>query len=294
MKIKSSPSRKVFIVFNYVFLTLIMVISLFPLVHMLALSLSSSSAAQAGWVSIFPVQFTLDSYKYILSKAEFFRSFGISVLRVILGTSISVFLTIISAYALSQPDAKFHGRKIYTWMFMVTMVFNGGLVPTFIVIKTVGLYDSLLALILPSAVQVFNIILMLNFFRGLPVALSESAFIDGANHFQVLFKIFLPISKPSLATVGLFTMVFHWNSWFDGMIYLSDTNKYPLQTYLKNVIRSVDMASININSVADLDQISQKTLTAAQIFVAIIPILIVYPLLQKHFIAGMTLGSVKE
>lgn len=294
MKIKSSPSRKVFIVFNYIFLTVVMVTSLFPLVHMFALSLSSSSAAQAGWVSIFPVQFTLDSYKYILSQGEFFRSFGVSVVRVILGTSISVFLTIISAYALSQPDAKFHGRKIYTWMFMVTMVFNGGLVPTFIVIKTIGLYNSIWALVLPGAVQVFNIILMLNFFRGLPVALSESAFIDGANHFQVLLKIYLPISKPSLATVGLFTMVNHWNSWFDGMIYLNDPKKYPLQTYLKNVIRSVDMATIDLNSVAALKQISQKTLTAAQIFVAIIPILVVYPLLQKHFIAGMTLGSVKE
>lgn len=294
MKIKKSASRKVFEVFNYTFLTLVMVISLFPLVHMFALSFSSNSAAAAGWVTIFPVDVSLESYKYILEKPEFFRAFGISVLRVILGTSISVSLTILCAYSMSQPDHKFHGRKIYVWMFMITMIFNGGIIPTLLVVKAVGIYNKIWALVLPGAVQTFNIILMLNFFRGLPPALAESAFIDGADHFQVLSKIYLPISKPSLATVGLFTMVGHWNSWFDGMIYLADPKKYPLQTYLRNVIQSVDMASIDINSAASMAEISSKTLQAAQIFVAVLPILVVYPLLQRHFIAGMTLGSVKE
>ncbi len=294
MKIKSSPSRKVFEVINYIFLTIIIGISLFPLVHILALSLSSNAAAQAGLVTIIPKGVTLESYKYILAKPEFFRAFGISVVRVVLGTIISVGLTIISAYAMSQPDERFHARKYYVWFFLVTMVFSGGLIPLFIVIKSVGLYNSIWALILPSAVQTFNVILMLNFFRGLPYALTESALLDGANHFQIMAKIVVPISKPSLATVGLFTMVNHWNSWFDGMIYLSDTSKYPLQTYLRNVIQSVDMASIDLNNVGALSDVSQKTVTAAQIFVAIIPILLVYPALQKYFITGMTLGSVKE
>lgn len=294
MKIKTSPSRKVFVVINYTILTLVMFISLFPLIHIFALSLSSNSAAQAGWVTLLPVNFTLDSYKYILEKPEFFKSFGISVIRVILGTVVSVGLTIISAYAMSQPDEKFHARKYYVWIFMVTMIFSGGMIPLFIVVKAVGIYNSIWALILPSAVQTFNVILMLNFFRGLPYALTESALMDGANHFQIMAKIVVPISKPSLATVGLFTMVNHWNSWFDGMIYLSDTAKYPLQTYLRNVIQSVDIASIDLNSVGAMTNVSQKTVTAAQIFVAIIPILLVYPLLQKYFISGMTLGSVKE
>ncbi len=294
MKIKSSPSRKVFEVINYIFLSLVICVSLFPLIHIFALSLSSNSAAQAGWVTVYPVDFTLDSYKYILTKPEFFRSFGVSVLRVALGTVISVGLTILSAYAMSQPDERFHARKYYVWMFLITMVFSGGLIPLFIVVKSVGIYNSIWALILPSAVQTFNIILMLNFFRGLPYALTESALIDGANHFQIMAKIVVPISKPSLATVGLFTMVNHWNSWFDGMIYLSDTSKYPLQTYLRNVIQSVDMSSLDLTTASAMDQISQKTVTAAQIFVAIIPILLVYPLLQKYFITGMTLGSVKE
>ena len=294
MKIKSSPARKTFVVINYIILTVVMFVSLFPLIHIFALSLSSNSAAQAGWVTVFPVNFTLDSYEYILQKPEFFKSFGVSVLRVVLGTVISVGLTIISAYAMSQPDERFHARKYYVWVFLVTMVFSGGLIPLFIVVKSVGIYNSIWALVLPSAVQTFNVILMLNFFRGLPYALTESALIDGANHFQIMAKIVVPISKPSLATVGLFTMVNHWNSWFDGMIYLSDTAKYPMQTYLRNVINSVDAASLDLNSVGAMTNVSQKTVTAAQIFVAIIPILLVYPFLQKYFISGMTLGSVKE
>lgn len=294
MKIKTSSARKAFVVINYIILTLVMFVSLFPLIHIFALSLSSNSAAQAGWVTVFPVNFTLDSYDYILQKPEFFKSFGVSVLRVVLGTVISVALTIISAYAMSQPDERFHARKYYVWVFLVTMVFSGGLIPLFIVVKSVGIYNSIWALVLPSAVQTFNVILMLNFFRGLPYALTESALIDGANHFQIMAKIVVPISKPSLATVGLFTMVNHWNSWFDGMIYLSDTAKYPMQTYLRNVINSVDAASLDLNSVGAMTNVSQKTVTAAQIFVAIIPILLVYPFLQKYFISGMTLGSVKE
>lgn len=294
MKIKSSPARKAFVVINYVILTLVMCISLFPLIHIFALSLSSNSAAQAGWVTVYPVNFTLDSYKYILQKPEFFKSFGVSLLRVVLGTVVSVSLTIISAYAMSQPDERFHARKYYVWVFLVTMVFSGGLIPLFIVVKSVGIYNSIWALVLPSAVQTFNVILMLNFFRGLPYALTESALIDGANHFQIMARIVVPISKPSLATVGLFTMVNHWNSWFDGMIYLKDPAKYPMQTYLRNVINSVDAASLDLNSVGAMTNVSQKTVTAAQIFVAIIPILLVYPFLQKYFISGMTLGSVKE
>lgn len=293
MKIKTSLSRKIYVTFNYIFLTAIMVLSIFPLLNVLALSFSSDSAAAAGWVTIYPVDFTLDSYKYILENSEFFRAFGISVIRVILGSVISLTITMLSAYALSQDDANFMGRTVYTWIFMITMIFSGGMIPLFIVVKQVNIYNTIWALVLPGAVAVYNVILMLNFFRGIPRALSESAFMDGANHFQILTKIFVPISKPSFATVGLFTIVNHWNSWFDGMIYLSDTSKYPLQTYLKNLLQTIDSSKIDINTVGNLAEVSQRTVTCAQIFIAIIPILIVYPFLQRYFITGMTLGSVK-
>lgn len=294
MVVNPSLSRKIFIIVNYIFLSLITFVSLFPLLHILAVSFSSNAAAQAGWVTIIPIDISFKSYEYILSKVEFFRSFGVSVYRVILGTSASVVLTILSSYALSRPKEKFHARGFYSWLFIFAMIFNGGLIPLFMVIKATGIYNSIWALVLPSAVQVFNIILMLNFFRGLPNALEESAFIDGANHYQVLWSIFLPISKPSLATVGLFTMVMHWNSWFDGMIFISDPKKYPLQTYLRNVIQAASATNLDLSSAEAMRLISQKTLTAAQIFIAIVPILIIYPLLQKYFITGMTLGSVKE
>lgn len=294
MAIKTSTSRKLFVGFNYLFLSCVTAISIFPLLHILALSFSSNAAAQAGWVTIFPVDLTLSSYEYILTKGEFFRAFGVSFLRVVLGASLSLVITMISSYALSQPKDKFHARGFYAWLFIITMIFNGGLIPTFIVIRATGIYNSIWALVIPSAVQVFNIILMLNFFRGLPYALTESAFIDGASHFRILLQIYLPISKASIATVSLFTMVFHWNAWFDGLVFLSDPKKYPLQTYLRNVIQSVDATNIDLNNIEIMKQISQKTLTAAQIFIAIIPILIIYPLLQKYFISGMTIGSVKE
>ncbi len=289
-----SLSRKVFTTANYVVLSIVTFLSLFPLLHILALSFSSNSAAQAGWVTILPVDFTLSSYTYILGKEEFFKAFNVSVIRVVLGTVISMFLTITSSYALSQEDRNFRARKFYSWIFIFTMVFNGGLIPLFIVIRAVGIYNSIWALVLPMSVQVFNVILMLNFFRGIPYALAESAFMDGANHFQILGRIYLPLAKPSLATVGLFTMVFHWNSWFDGLVFLSDPGKYPLQTYLRNVIQAASATSLDLTSAEIMKQISQKTLTAAQIFIAIIPILVVYPLLQKYFVSGMTLGSVKE
>ena len=293
MKIKSSPARKAFMVFDYIFLTIVTLISLFPLVHVLALSLSSDAAASGGLVSVLPVQFTLNSYIYIVQNPAFFRAFGISVIRVILGTVISLSFTMLSAYAMSQPDEDFHARNFYVWFFIITMIFSGGMIPLFMVVKMTKIYNTIWALVLPTAINVFNVILMQNFFKGLPRALTESAFLDGANHFQIMKDIVIPISKPSIATVSLFTIVNHWNSWFDGMIYLADTSKYPLQTYLKNVINSIDVTSVDMNSVDALKNVSQQTLTAAQIFVAIIPILIVYPFLQKYFVTGMTLGSVK-
>ena len=290
----TSLPRKIFLASNYVFLTIVTFLSLFPLLHILALSFSSNAAAQAGWVTVVPVDFTLSSYRYILGKQEFFKAFQVSLIRVVLGTAVSMILTITSSYALSQPDERFRARKFYSWIFIITMVFNGGLIPLFITIKLVGIYNTVWALVLPMSVQAFNVILMLNFFRGIPYAMAESAFIDGANHFQILRRIYLPVSKASLATVGLFIMVFHWNSWFDGLVFLSDPGKYPLQTYLRNVIQAASATNMDLNSAETMKQISQKTLTAAQIFIAIIPILVVYPLLQKYFVTGMTLGSVKE
>jgi len=182
---------------------------------------------------------------------------------------------------------------VYAWMFVFTMIFNGGLVPFYILIMKLGLIDKFAVLIIPAMVNVWLIVLMMNFFRGVPRALEEAAFIDGASHFGVLFRIYLPLSLPALATLGLFAGVWHWNSWFDGLLYLSRKEDYPLATYLQTVIVSRDMSSMNF-TIEEMQLLSQKTINAAQIFIGALPVLLVYPFLQRYFIKGLVLGSVKE
>jgi len=176
------------------------------------------------------------------------------------------------------------------------MFFGGGLIPTYILVKNTGLIDSIWALILPGALNVWNMVLMLNFFRSIPKELDEAATIDGAGHWIILWKIYLPVSLPSIATIGLFTIVGHWNAWFDGILYLNSPDKYPLQTYLSTLIMSMNaqMSSISIEQIKAMENLSEKTLKTAQIFMGALPIMIVYPFLQKYFVKGIIVGSVKE
>jgi putative aldouronate transport system permease protein len=173
------------------------------------------------------------------------------------------------------------------------MLFNGGLVPWYIMIQKLSLMNTIWALILPSALNVWNIILMMNFFRGVPRDLEEAALIDGANHFTTLLRIYLPVSLPAIATISLFTMVYHWNSWFDGLVLINDYRKYPLATFLQTIIVQRDFSKVSIDP-SELVNISERTVKAAQIFIAALPILLVYPFLQRFFVKGMVLGAVKE
>jgi len=292
-----SFSRKAFNAFNYGALGLFSILSLLPFVNMLSLSLSNKSAAAAGLVKLWPVGFNLDSYRFVFLRHEFFAAFGISIGRVALGTAISLLMTLLVAYPLSKESKVFPGRTLYAWAFVFTILFNGGLIPWYMTIKATGILDTIWALVLPGAVQVFNCILLLNFFRGLPKALEEAALVDGANHVKILFRIFVPLSTPALATVALFTIVWHWNSWFDGMILMNSPDKYPLQSYLQTVVVKLNtssFASIDPVQAKLLNQISDRTVKAAQIFMATLPILLVYPFLQKYFMSGIVLGSVKE
>lgn len=267
------------------------VLCLLPFVHVLAFSLSNPGKAGAGLVSLWPVGFNLDAYTYILREPKFIDALWISVQRVVLGTSIGLLFTVITAYPLSKESNRFRTRTFYVWFLIVTMLFSGGLIPTFIVVKSYGLIDSLWALVLPSAVNVFLVTLMLNFFRGLPKELEESAFVDGAGHWVILFRIYLPLSLPSLATIALFTMVNHWNAWFDGLIYMNKTDHYPLQTYLQSIVTKPDMSRVaNLN---ELLNVSSRTVKTAQLFLGMLPIIIVYPFLQRYFVKGIVLGSVK-
>ncbi|OAB38239.1 ABC transporter permease [Paenibacillus macquariensis subsp. defensor] len=296
MRHKQSISRKLFIVFNTLLLAGITILSIIPFIHLLSISLSSNTAASAGEVRLWPVGFTFDAYVYLGEKVEFFRSLWVSVKRVVLGTIVNLFLVFITAYPLSKTNDRFKFRTLYVWFFAITMFFGGGLIPTYIVVKNTGLIDSIWSLILPGALNVWNMVLLLNFFRSIPKELDEAATIDGAGHWTILWKIYLPVSLPSIATIGLFTIVGHWNAWFDGILYLNSPDKYPLQTYLSTLIMSMNaqMSSISIEQIKAMENLSEKTLKTAQIFMGALPIMIVYPFLQKYFVKGIIVGSVKE
>ncbi|WP_192713927.1 carbohydrate ABC transporter permease [Paenibacillus sp. OAE614] len=291
---KPSFGRRVFLVSNLLFLVFISLLCLMPIIHILAISFSSGSAAAAGKVALWPVEFTTAAYDNVFGKPEYLRAFGVSIERVVAGTALSMLLTIVTAYPLSKDLNAFRLRTVYAWIFVFTILFNGGLIPTYLTIKSLGLIDSLGALVLPAAINVFNVILLLNFYRNLPKELEDASRIDGAGHFATLWKIYVPLSLPALATTGLFTMVGHWNSWFDGMLYMNHPENYPLQTFLQTVIIKMDFRFIKSDNVELMLQLSDRTSRAAQIFVAAFPILIVYPFLQRFFIKGIVMGSVKE
>lgn len=283
---------KMFSTFNYILLALTALLCLLPLIHTLALSFSGRAAANANIVGLWPVDFTFDAYNKTLENPNFLNSIWISVQRTALGTSIGMLLIFLAAYPLSKDNRIFKSRSIYSWFFIITMLFNGGLVPNYIVVQKLGLMNTMWALILPIAVNVWLLVLMLNFFRNVPKELEEAALMDGAGQLRILFRIYLPISMPAVATLSLFMMVFHWNSWFDGLIYLTQADKYPLSTFLHTILVQID--SSQLSSGREMKDISNRTVKAAQIFIGALPILLVYPFLQKYFVKGIVLGSVKE
>ena len=260
---------------------------------MLALSLSSKNAAVAGRVSFWPVEFTLASYEYLLNDSRFFQAFWISVKRVILGGGLNLICTVLMAYPLSLEKDEFPSRDRYMWFTIFCMLFGASLVPWYFVIKGTGLLNSIWALVIPSAVPVYNVILLMNFFRNQPKAIKESAKIDGINQIQMMSLICVPLAKPAIATVTLFSIVGHWNNFFDGMLLINTPSKVPLQTYIQSlVINMSDTSKLSTEQL--INMMSQRTFNSAKIVIATVPILIIYPFMQKYFVTGITLGSVKE
>ena len=284
---------RVFAVFNYTVLISLGVVCLAPIVNTLAISLSSASAVAMSKVLFVPVDFSLDAYRFIAAQPKLFQAIGVSVERVLLGSAIQMLITFITAYPLSRESKEFGMRTFYVWFLMVTILFGGGMVPLYMQVKTLGLLDKIWALVLPSGLAVFNIVLMINFFRSLPKELDESFRIDGASHLTTLCRLYLPLSLPAIATILLLTMVGHWNSWFDGMIFINHTENYPLATYLRSIIVSFDFTNVRAEDAALLASISPRTTKCAQIMIAMLPILCVYPFLQRYFVSGLVLGSVK-
>ncbi|MDF2671094.1 MAG: transporter permease [Paenibacillus sp.] len=293
MIIRSTLSQKLATLLIYLILAFVALLCLFPLVHVLAVSLSSSTAASAGVVALWPVDLSFSAYIYALNKAEFIQSLFVSIQRVLIGTGLNLILITLVAYPLSKETSAFRFRTAYVWIFFLTTLFSGGLIPTFMVVQQTGIMNSLWALILPGAVPVFSVVLLLNFFRGLPRELEESASIDGAGPFRILWSIYWPLSVPALATLTLFSMVGHWNAWFDGLIYMHTPDKYPLQSYLQTIVIQQNLQPLSAEDEKLLSEVSNRTFRAAQIFLGALPILVVYPYLQKYFVKGIVLGSVK-
>lgn len=293
MKMKKTTGDIAFEGFNYTLLFILALSCLLPFIHIASLSLSSSAAATAGWVRFWPVEFTVSSYKYAFENTDFLTAFFMTVKRVLLGVTFNMAILVLTAYPLSKPGKRLPGRTFISWIFVVTMFVSGGLIPTYLVVNSTGIRDTLWALVLPGAVQAFNITVLLNFFRQIPKEMEESAVMDGAGQLRILFNIYIPLSVPALMTLLVFNTVGHWNEWFSAIIYMDSTNKYPLQTYLQTIIANPDRDLLDPTQLELIKNISNKTFQAAQILIATIPVLCVYPFLQKYFIKGMTLGSLK-
>ena len=237
--------------------------------------------------------FTLEGYKLVFQTRQLMGSYGNTLFYVFASTGLNMLMMILLAYPLSKSKNRFASRDIYMKLVIFAMLFNGGLIPGYIIVSKLHLLNTIWALVLPGAVPVFNVILLMNFMKGLPEALEEAAVIDGASEWTILTRVVLPISKPGLATVALFCIVNHWNDYFQGLIYMRTPSKYPLQTYIQQL-------TIDVSQITDPQQliyfmtISTRTLNAAKIVVATVPLLVIYPFLQRYFVTGIVIGAVKE
>ncbi len=275
---------------NLVLMLLLLVVTLYPLYYMGIVSISSGGAVSRGEVLWLPKGINLQAYKYVLDDPAVLRSYGNTVFYTALGTLISLVLTTLCAYPLSRNH--FYGRAVFSLFVIFTMFFDGGLIPRFMVVHGLGMVDTIWALVIPTAISVFNMILMRTFFEQIPEALHESATVDGAGEYRTLLQIVLPLSMPVMATMFLFYAVGQWNSFFPALIYLNEKELYPLQIILRNIVIQGDMASQTTQMGADMATMS-ATIKYAVVYVAILPVLCIYPFVQKYFVQGAMLGSVK-
>lgn len=292
-----SIGSKIRFVIIHVVVILLAVLCLLPLWNIVCISFSSSAAVAGNRVGLLPVQATVAAYEKIIGDGQFWRSFGISVLRVIVALGLNLLMIILMAYPLSKTKSEFRARNIYMYLLVFAMLFSGGMIPTYLVIKELGLLNSIWSLILPGAVPIFSVIMVMNFFMGIPKSLEEAATLDGATPLQVLLRIYVPCSKPSLATVALFSIVGNWNDFYSGLIYITKIKNYPVMTYIQSLsvnLEELIKAGSSSQALANAAEVSNQNLNAAKIVVAVVPLLLIYPMLQKYLITGIVMGSVKE
>lgn len=291
MIVEKSLGGRIFNIINATLLTIIGLVTVLPFIHVLASSFATGAEIAEKSFLLFPTEFTLSAYKYIFSTDTVIKSILVSIFITVVGTVWSMFLSTLTAYGLSRRDLV--GRRYIMFFIVFTMLFNGGIIPTFIVVQKTGLLDSLAALIIPVSINVFNMIILKTFFQNLPSGLEESAKIDGASDFGILFRIVIPCSLPAIATISLFYGVTYWNTYMHAILYLSDAAKWPVQVLLRQIVVLATGIAHDSAEYSDVPPPSQSVKMAV-IVVATVPILLVYPFLQKHFAKGALLGSIKE
>ena len=294
MKIKDSLGVKIFQVVNYIILTLLMITTLYPIIHvfMAAFSDGNELLAHRGLL-LWPLNPNIKAFKMVFEGGEIFRCYGNTIYICVVSLIVNMALTTVAAYFLTRKEAV--GRKTIMALIMVTMYFGGGLVPSYLVIRTLGLLDTFWALILPGAIGTYNMIVLRTAFNAIPDSLYEAARIDGAGHFRILIQIMLPLAKATMAVIVLYYLVAHWNAWFGASIYIEDRTKYPLQLYLREKLIKGDMSGMGGGEmILDSDEQSiTEVIKYAIIVVSTVPILCVYPFLQKYFAKGVMIGAVK-
>lgn len=289
MKVKVSKSRKVFLVINFIVMALVVFVTLYPFIYLIAQSFSSDRAVAAGKVSFYPIEFTTATYKYVLKKIEFYQFYANTILYGIFGTIISVAATAILAYPLSKNQLRLN--KFFIPFCIFTMYFSGGMIPNYILVaQWLHLRDTVWAILLPGAISTFNLLLMKSFFAGLPEELEEAAAIDGMGTYSIFTKIVVPLSKPIIATMCLFYLVGLWNEWFGPFIYLDTKSKWPVALWVRQLVEGAN--NVELGSGAEESQIT-TTIKSASMVLTSLPIICVYPFVQKYFVKGMTMGAVK-
>ncbi|MBB6673449.1 carbohydrate ABC transporter permease [Cohnella nanjingensis] len=279
-------------VFIYLLLLLVAASTLLPFLNVFSKAVSAEWAVVSGKVGLYPIGFQLDTMKFVITSNPFIRSFLVSVGVTVAGTALSMLLTAVTAYPLSKRQLP--GIGMIMLLFIFTMLFNGGIIPNYLLMKQLGLINNLWVLVVPSLISVFNLLVIKSYYESLPDSLEESAKMDGACHFTVLFRIILPLSGPVLATIALFYAVSYWNDFFNSMLYISKPSLKPLQLYLRDIVMDADSVSAGMSrSVEDRMNVSPEGVRAATVIASTIPILLVYPYLQKYFIKGVLIGSVK-
>ncbi len=298
---KLTAGDKAFHAVIYVLLTLLGFITLYPFWNSAVISFNSGFDTSLGGITFWPREFTIDNYKVVFSDGRLLDSFMISILRTVAGTALSVMLTMMLGYGLSRKGVLFH--KYYMLFFIFTMFFQGGLIPSFLINRSLGLMDSILVLIVPFLINVWNMIIFRTFFKELPEGLEESAKLDGCNQFGILFRIMVPVSGPVIATLSLFTAIFHWNDWFTATIYINNQHLMPVQSLLQQILNSnlasellLEATGGNASAMDAFERaqtISTKSLSMAIMVVTALPIILIYPFLQKYFVKGVMVGSLK-